>query len=61
MRNGDVILFEDLQNAEMREAARETSAKREADACPAGRGGCTFVQGLALNVPVPRHIGRIAE
>jgi len=44
-----------LQHAEMREAARETSAQSEADACPAGHGGCTIVQGLARRVPVPRH------
>jgi len=43
VRDGDAVLFEDLQNAEMREAARETSAKGEADPCPAGHGNCTFV------------------
>jgi hypothetical protein len=60
VRDGDVVLFEDLQNAEMREAARETSAKREADACPVGHGDCTFVQDFARSVPVPRHTSRIA-
>jgi len=42
-----VVLFEDLQNTQVREAARETSAKGEANACPAGHGDCTIVQGLA--------------
>jgi len=37
----------------MREAARETSAKREADACPTGH--LTFRSGACANVPVPRH------
>jgi|SRR6266852_2002873 len=60
VRDGNVILFEDLQNAEMREAAREASAKSEADACPAGHGGWTVVQWLARIVPVPRHAHRIA-
>jgi hypothetical protein len=56
----DVVPFEDLQNAEMREAARETSAKSEADACPAGHGSCTFVQDCARIVPMPLHASRIA-
>jgi hypothetical protein len=55
-----MFLLEDLQDAEMRETARETSAKGEPDASPARRGGCTFVQGPALNLPMPRHTGRIA-
>jgi hypothetical protein len=55
-----VVLLQDLQNAQMSEAARETSAKGEADACPAGHGDCTFVQGLARRVTVPRHTSRIA-
>jgi hypothetical protein len=55
-----VVLLQDLQNAEMSEAARETSAKGETDACPAGRGDCTIVQGLARRVAVPRHTSRIA-
>jgi hypothetical protein len=55
-----VVLFEDLQNAEMREAARETSAESEACACPVGHGGWTFVQDFARSVRVPRHTGRIA-
>jgi hypothetical protein len=57
-----VVLLQDLQNAEMSEAARETSAKGEANAnaCPAGLGDCTFVQGLARRVTVPRHTNRIA-
>ena len=60
VRDRDVVLLQDLQNAEMSEAARETSAKGEADACPPGRGDCTFVQGLTRRVTVPRHINRIA-
>jgi hypothetical protein len=39
VRDGDVILLEDLQDAEMREPARETSAKGESDACPVGHDG----------------------
>ena len=60
VRDGDVILLEDLQDAQMGESARETSAEGEADACPAGHTGCTFVQGLAGSVPVPRHTGRMS-
>jgi hypothetical protein len=55
-----LVLLEDLQNAEMREAARETSAESKANACPAGHGDCTIVQCLARSVPVPRHACRIA-
>ena len=44
----------------MREATRETTAKREADARSAGHGGWSFVQYHARSVPVPRHSGRIA-
>ena len=32
MRNRNVILFEDLQDAKVREAARKTAAERDADA-----------------------------
>jgi hypothetical protein len=60
VRDGDVVLFEDLQNAYVREAARETSAKGEADACPAGHGGCTLVQGLGRRAPMRSHARRIA-
>jgi len=34
--DGDPVLLKDLQNAEMRESARETSAKGETYACPGG-------------------------
>src|SRR6266436_197155 len=60
MRDGNVVLFEDLQNAQVCEAARETAAKGKADACPPGHRGCTFVQGFAHRVPLPRHAHRIA-
>jgi hypothetical protein len=55
-----VVLFEHLKHAEMREAARKTTSKRESDAWPCGRGGCTIVQVAAQRVFVPRHDGRIA-
>jgi hypothetical protein len=61
MRDRDLILFEHLQNAEMREAARESPAESETNPCPVGHGGCTIVQGLTRSVPVPRHARRIAE
>jgi hypothetical protein len=60
VRDGDVVLLEDLQNAEMREAARETTAKGEAEACSIGHGNWTFVQRFVRSVPVPRHASRIA-
>jgi len=44
MRDGDVVLFEDLQNAEMREAARETSSKSQANPWPFGHGTGALVQ-----------------
>src|ERR1700693_3216843 len=34
VRNGDVILFKNLQNAEMREAASKTSTKRKGHTWP---------------------------
>ena len=52
MRNGHVVLFEDLQNAEMREAARETATESKADArLPGGSGG-----GRARTLRVLRHV-----
>jgi hypothetical protein len=60
MRDGDVVLFEDLQNPEMREAACESSTESEACACPVGHGGWTFVQDFARSLRVPRHTGMIA-
>jgi hypothetical protein len=60
VRNGDLVLLEHLQNTEMRKPARKTSAQSEANACPDGHGGCTFVQGFARNVAVPRHAIKIA-
>jgi len=32
VRDGDVVFFQDLQNSEMSESARETSAQGKADA-----------------------------
>jgi hypothetical protein len=60
VRDGNVVLFENLQNAEMREAARETSAKGQADAYPPGHGGCTLVQGPKRKAPRRGHARRIA-
>jgi hypothetical protein len=52
-------LLEHLQNAEMREAARETSAEGESYAWPSGRRYWTFVQGLPLKTVVSRHERRM--
>ena len=60
VRDGNVVLFEDLQNTQVGEATRETSAKSKADACLPGHRGCTFVQCFAHRMPVPRHARRIA-
>lgn len=35
--DGNTVLFKDLENAEVRESAREASAKGQADAWPKGR------------------------
>ena len=38
IRDRDVILFEDLQDAEMGKAARKSAAQSEAQSCPSGQG-----------------------
>src|SRR5260370_15700039 len=53
VRNGDAVLLQDLQNAKVRESARETSAKSEADACPPGHGGGPFFPPLSPRGPHP--------
>ena len=60
MRDRYLILFEDLQNAEMREAPREPSAEGKADARAPWSGGWTLVRGPTRIVPLPRHFESIA-
>ncbi len=55
-----MVLFEDLEDTQVSEAARETSAKGQADACSPGHGDGGFVPSLAHRLPVPRHAHRIA-
>ncbi len=55
-----MVLFEDLEDTQVSEAARETSAKGQADACSPGNGDCAFIPGLAHRLRVPRHARRIA-
>jgi hypothetical protein len=55
VRDRDLVLFEYLQHAEMREATGESAAEGESNPCPGGQGGCTIVQGLPRSVPMPRH------
>ena len=52
--DGDLMLLEYLQNAQVREAASETPAKGEADTWPDGRGGPVAQVGLAV-VPHERE------
>jgi len=55
-----VVLFEDLQNAEMREAARETSARARPAPARLGMAAGLSFRTFARSVRVPRHTGRIA-
>ena len=59
MGDGDLVLFEHLQNAEMRETARKASTEGEAHAWPSRRGYGTPVQELALRILVARHERRM--
>jgi len=43
----NVVLFEDLQNAQVCEARARNRHQGLGDACPPRHRGCTFVQGLA--------------
>jgi hypothetical protein len=54
-----LVLLEHLQNAEMREATRETSAKGKSYAWPKGQRCWTFVQGLSLRIVVLLHERRM--
>jgi len=59
MGDRDLVLFEHLQNPEMRETARKASAEGEAHAWPSGRGYRTSVHGVALRILVARHERRM--
>jgi hypothetical protein len=59
MGDRDLVLFEHLEDAEMREATSETSTEGEAHAWPNGRGRWTFVQHVALGRVVARHERRV--
>ena len=45
-RNRNAMLLENLQHAEMCEAARKSTAQGDSDACPIGQWGCTALPGL---------------
>jgi hypothetical protein len=55
VRDGYLVLLEDLQNAKVREPARESSSKGQSNAWPSGRCCWTRVQGVALGRIVARH------
>jgi hypothetical protein len=54
-----LVLLENLQNTQMSEAARKSSAECESHAWPDGRDGWTFVQCLLRGMGVPRHRQRM--
>lgn len=45
-RNRNAMLLENLQHAEMCEAARKSTAQGDSDACPIGQWSCTALPGL---------------
>lgn len=59
VRNGNLVLLEDLQNAQMGKASRKSSTESESYPWPRGRRGWTLVQCLLRRMRLPDHRQRM--